>query len=185
MENRVKHIERWETSDGRWFELLTTAHDHQEKLVDMADELERLQRERDELAGQVELTCRAGKLAVSERNDLVKRVIQLQLLVGDMQIRESRSQQRVNDLQAIVAELPMCWQLKGEGDERELKYDFVIIRPVKIWMLGGMVPREECTDGDIGWCPSVKLVGGGFVNGKECYNSLEAAEFAKQAEGTE
>ena len=83
---------------------------------------------------------------------------------------------------AIVAKLPMCWQLRGEGDERELKYDFVIIRPVKIWMLGGMVPREECTDGDIGWCPSVKLVGGGFVNGKECYNSLAAAEFAKQAE---
>ena len=66
MENRVKQIERWETSDGRWFELLTAAHDHQEKLVDMADEIERLQRERDEYKTIVEGMTRSGFNGLSD-----------------------------------------------------------------------------------------------------------------------
>ncbi len=42
MENRVKQIERWETTDGRWFTLMTAAHEHQEKLVNLSAAVYRL-----------------------------------------------------------------------------------------------------------------------------------------------
>jgi len=83
-------------------------------------------------------------------------------------------------LQAIVDKLPKCWQFNA--DKTGVVYDYVIIRPTVAWILGGITPRREETNGSIEWAPSVALIGGGFVDGSACYNTLEAAEFAQRKE---
>lgn len=100
-----------------------------------------------------------------------------------IELQEMRA--TLESLTAIVGALPRCNRLND--DETALVQDVVIIRPTPVWILGGIKPRREETNGSIAWSPAVQLIGGGFVDGSRCYNSLAAAELAKeQAEkGTE
>ncbi len=189
MENRVKQIERWETSDGRWFELLTAAHDHQEKLVDMADEIDRLQHERDELKDhndklrdvvQDALCDMTLKCMDSTRSKLqAVRGVRIDQLPSPAQWEAVCKNEQM--LQAIVAKLPRCNRLNT--DKTALEQTCPVVPGMTVFAVrrGCVVEKHRIVEfvvyvidpTTIGDCDRLRF------QAADCYDSLEAAEFAK------
>ena len=81
-------------------------------------------------------------------------------------------------LHAIIAKLPMCWQLDVDGDDRELRQTCPVVPNMRLWIV---------TDSEIGNGRVVSLnkelisLTNGWVQHPDAYyNSLAAAEFAQQ-----
>lgn len=113
------------------------------------------------------LTTHKEKIAVSGFQ-----VADLKEIVADHERENER-------LQAIVDKLPTCWRLVGEGDDRRLVQDVVVVPGMNVWWWDTRYAIWqdviERVSGSWAWGDSQ-----GF-EGHEIYDSPEAAKFAAEA----